>query len=85
MTELDLSDTPIKGTVLFSYKTPVAFVYSGDDTVYVTNKFWSCTTSRHINQWVVIRDLWKTSNRTVIAKPQEWFDNLIARGNNENY
>lgn len=67
MTELKLSD----GTrVLFSYKTPVACITPEDDTAYKTEKFWSVTTSRHINFWVSQFD-------SVDVKPQEYFDNLI--------
>jgi hypothetical protein len=37
--------------VLFSYSTPVA-VYRSGEGYYRTNKFWSRTTSRHINKWL---------------------------------
>lgn len=48
MTEVELSN----GTrVLFSYKTPVACHHYNGKT-YRTAKFWSKTTSRHINQWL---------------------------------
>ena len=48
MTEIELSN----GTkVLFSYKTPVACHHYNGKT-YRTAKFWSKTTSRHINQWL---------------------------------
>lgn len=53
MTELEL-----KGglTVLFSYQTPVACRWEGcwgnAFQYYRTSKFWSKTTSRHINQWI---------------------------------
>jgi hypothetical protein len=67
MTELNLGN----GTrVLFSYKTPVACITAEDDTAYKTDKFWSATTSRHINVWVSQFDI-------VDIKPQEYFDNLI--------
>ena len=36
--------------VLFSYKTPVACEINGE--LYKTNKFWSKTTTRHINSWL---------------------------------
>ena len=47
--------------VLFSYKTPVAYseVTELGRGYYKTNKKWSATTSRHINQW--------------LPKPQEEF------------
>ena len=47
MTEVILNDD-LK--VLFSYKTPVACELKGE--VFKTDKFWSKTTSRHINQWL---------------------------------
>lgn len=47
MTELQ---TP-NNLILFSYKTPVACRDSGGN-YYRTKKFWSKTTSRHINQWL---------------------------------
>lgn len=48
VTELHVND---RLTVLFSYKTPVAAWVSGLGYVR-TDKFWSVTTSRHINQWI---------------------------------
>lgn len=45
MTEVQIGDK----RVLFSYKTPVA--YYQDGKAYQTNKKWSQTTTRHINQW----------------------------------
>ena len=38
--------------VLFSYQTPVAYQECAIPQIYVTSKFWSNTTSRHINQWL---------------------------------
>ena len=55
-------------TVLFSYKTPVAYHQQLDKT-YVTDKFWNRTTSRHINQWV--------AGQPVIKVSQETLDKLI--------
>ena len=46
MTELEIGDKRI----LFSYHTPVAYTEKGH--YYITNKKWSNTTTRHINQWV---------------------------------
>ena len=37
--------------VFFSYKTPVAAYIFGRGFVR-TKKFWSVTTSRHINKWI---------------------------------
>ena len=61
MTELTLSD----GTqVLFSYKTPVACWVNGE--YFKTEKYWSKTTTKHINKWAHLATL----------KPQEYFDNI---------
>lgn len=38
-------------TVFFSYKTPVAAHVTGRGYMR-TEKFWSKTTSRHVNQWI---------------------------------
>jgi hypothetical protein len=47
-TELNLNN----GTqVFFSYKTPVA-AYVPSQGYIRTDKFWSTTTSRHINKWL---------------------------------
>ena len=42
------------GRVLFSYRTPVAaYVYGEMGGHFVrTEKWWSVTTSRHINKWL---------------------------------
>ena len=61
MTEVDTG----KVQILFSYKTPVAFHYSGDDTIYVTEKFWSRTTSRHIKQWAAGNPVVKISQEKI--------------------
>ena len=66
MTEVETSEARI----LFSYRTPVAaYVYG---TGYVrTEKYWSVTTSRHINKWIGGKD--------VPAKEvaQTYLDNLV--------
>ena len=36
--------------IVFSYETPV--IYHDCETLYVTDKFWSKTTSKHINQFL---------------------------------
>ena len=52
MTEVETSE----GRVLFSYRTPVAayvFGKNGFGGHFVrTEKWWSVTTSRHINKWL---------------------------------
>ena len=47
MTEVETSEARI----LFSYRTPVAAYVFGEGFVK-TEKFWSVTTSRHINKWL---------------------------------
>ena len=46
MTEVETNDARI----LFSYSTPVAAYIFGEGFVK-TDKWWSTTTSRHINKW----------------------------------
>lgn len=69
MTELELSNGT---TVLFSYKTPVAAFVSGKGIVR-TEKFFSQTTSKHINKW--IRE--NASSATVTQVPQEEIESLV--------
>lgn len=73
MTELELDGVRI----LFSYRTPVA-AWVREETAegvdwhqYRTEKRWSNTTTRHINQW-------NPKGRAFGIKPQEYFDNLIS-------
>ena len=47
MTEIETSEARI----LFSYRTPVAAYVFGEGYVR-TEKWWSVTTSRHINKWL---------------------------------
>lgn len=61
--EVEISDTV---TVFFSYKTPVAAHVSGRGYLK-TDKFWSKTTSRHINKWI---------DGTSTTVPQAELDNL---------
>ena len=56
--------------VFFSYKTPVA-AYLPEKGYVRTEKFWSVTTSRHINKW-----LKNVTNVTEID--QAVLDNLTA-------
>jgi len=64
MTELAVNGV---GTILFSYRTPVAA--KTPEGSFKTEKKWSNTTSRHITQW---------GGKEWPTQPQEWFDNLIA-------
>ena len=54
--------------VFFSYKTPVA-AYLPEKGYVKTEKFWSVTTSRHVNKW-----LGSVTNVELI--PQSVLDNL---------
>lgn len=75
MTELELAN----GTkVLFSYQTPVAcwFVDGDKQVLRKTQKKWSRTTTRHINQWIVKTDNW--TERMIDTMPQEYFDSLVV-------
>ena len=54
--------------ILFSYRTPVAAWIDGRP--YRTEKFWSVTTSKHINRWL--------DHDASTVKPQSFFDNLAA-------
>jgi hypothetical protein len=63
-----------KDEVFFSYSTPVAALFGGK--FYRTEKKWSVTTSKHINQWL--------ADNKAEKKPQKFFDELIE-GNDEIY
>ena len=64
MTEVETS----KARVLFSYRTPVAAYVYGEGYVR-TEKWWSVTTSRHINKWI--------GNCTTKEVSQTYLDNLV--------
>ena len=69
MTELELSGG-LK--ILFSYQTPVACRWSNASNshyFYKTDKFWSRTTSKHVNAWV--------EKGVTDVKPQDYFDSLV--------
>jgi len=57
------------GRVLFSYRTPVAAYVYGEGFVR-TEKWWSVTTSRHINKWL-------PENGTVKEVEQTYLDNFV--------
>jgi len=61
--------------ILYSYNTPVAAVDKDNGTglAFYTEKKWSATTTRHINNWLSTK-----SFSGVGTKPQEFFDNLVA-------
>ncbi len=76
----NMTEVTIKGglTILFSYATPVACMWEngqGAKDVFITEKKWSATTTRHINKWI---DL-KSQEKSFLfnKRPQEFFDNLL--------
>ena len=64
MTEIETDDARI----LFSYRTPVAAYVYGEGYVR-TEKWWSVTTSRHINKWI--------GNCTTKEVSQTYLDKLV--------
>ena len=66
MTEVETSEARI----LFSYRTPVAAYVYGVGYIK-TDKFWSVTTSRHINKWIGGKDV------TVREVTQTYLDGLV--------
>ncbi len=66
MTEVETSEARI----LFSYRTPVAAYVYGVGYIK-TDKFWSVTTSRHINKWIGDKDV------TVREVTQTYLDGLV--------
>jgi len=70
MTEITLKDDP-QIRVLFSYETPVAcsILTPEGKQFFRTERFYSVTTSRHINSWLP-----KDQAKEV---PQEEIDNIV--------
>ena len=64
MTEVETSEARI----FFSYRTPVAAYVFGEGFVR-TEKWWSVTTSRHINKWL--------DGGTAKEVAQTYLDNLV--------
>ena len=71
-TELELKDV----LILISYETPVAAIRTKSliPTVLKTDKYWSNTTSKHINQWLSDKGF-KPSK--VPSINQAWFNQLL--------
>ena len=65
MTDVETSEARI----LFSYRTPVAAYVFGEGYVR-TEKWWSVTTSRHINKWI-------GKDVTTEEVSQTYLDNLV--------
>lgn len=71
MTEVEAGNK----TILFSYKTPVAFHEAGVGYAK-TNKHWSVTTSRHINKWLKLSGYDAARGDGLREVPQEELDKL---------
>ena len=73
MTEIETDDARI----LFSYRTPVAAFVFGEGFVR-TDKYWSVTTSRHINKWISM-DMPVSGHVAVTTEEvaQTYLDNLV--------
>lgn len=69
-TELRLNDW----IVFFSYQTPVVAVDRCNGTVYVTEKKWSQTTTRHINKY--LSSLSRINEQKICS--QGFLDDLIG-------
>jgi hypothetical protein len=59
-------------TILFSYRTPVAAHIPGSGYVK-TDRSWSRTTSKHINQFIARNG----GSGTVETRPQSFFDLMV--------
>jgi hypothetical protein len=59
--------------VLYSYETPVALIRSSQ--AYKTDRKWSVTTSKHINQWLRKEGFDPKSKDEVTLIPQDTLDN----------
>lgn len=77
MTEVEIKNKNLDGKVLFSYKTPVAFIGFNSDGLtlaYKTETKWSATTSRHIRKWA---NIYGFDTDKLASVEQSWFDGLI--------
>lgn len=71
-TELTLERNGQRVRVLFSYETPVAadVLTSCGMEYYITDQYYSRTTTKHIKSWLPVADAEK--------KPQTFFDELVG-------
>jgi len=72
MNEVEIKDK----IILFSYKTPVAY-YKARVGYAKTNKFWSKTTSKHINEWLRDKGYSKERGNGLREVDQDILDNLL--------
>ena len=56
-------------SVLYSYETPVALIVGSLNRAYKTDRKWSVTTSKHINQWLRAEGFDPKEDATLV--PQE--------------
>lgn len=61
-------------TILFSYTTPVAYKLPNVETIYMADKFYSRTTSKHIGEWT---KQWGLDNDNIVAVPESDFQNIV--------
>jgi hypothetical protein len=62
--------------VLYSYETPVALISSGIFRhAYKTDRKWSVTTSKHINQWLRKEGFDPKNKEEVLPIAQDTLDN----------
>lgn len=78
LTQITITSTQVSladGTeVLFSYATPVAALVPGRGWMR-TEKFYSITTSKHINKWLEVN----ASSHAEVAEVDQWeIDKLVA-------
>lgn len=73
-TELTLEQDGQRIRVLFSYQTPVAYEVLTPEGMmrYVTNQYYSPTTTKHIKSWIPLED--------AIEVDQSEIDNIVNGG-----
>jgi len=62
-------------SVLYSYETPVALIVGSNNRAYKTDRKWSVTTSKHINQWLRKEGFDPKSQEEVTLISQDTLDN----------
>lgn len=72
MTEVEIGNK----TVLFSYQTPVAYHEAGIGYAK-TSRYWSATTSRHINKWLKLNGFDASRGDGLREVDQETLDGLV--------
>lgn len=63
--------------ILVSYATPVIALDYDKQVFYKTNKFWSVTTSRHINQWLNDNRIGCMGNYPIKDVEQSFLDDIL--------